>query len=75
MEVGNQHHSPITLHREKKKNPATHEIGGWVSPIAGLDDLEKRKISCPCWDSVPILLGVVAIPTTLSQLEKREVCM
>jgi hypothetical protein len=26
----------------------THETEGWVRPIAGLDDLEKRKVSCPC---------------------------
>jgi hypothetical protein len=23
--------------------PSTHWIGGWVGPIAGLDDMEKRK--------------------------------
>jgi hypothetical protein len=25
--------------------PGTHWIGGWVGPRAGLDDVEKRKIS------------------------------
>jgi hypothetical protein len=23
--------------------PGTHSIGGWVSPISGLDNVEKRK--------------------------------
>ena len=64
MEVGSQHHAPLALRREKA--PATHEVGGWVSPRAGLDDLEKRKISCPCWDSVPEMLSVVTILITLS---------
>jgi hypothetical protein len=26
-----------------KRAPGTHWIGGWVSPKAGLDDVEKRK--------------------------------
>jgi hypothetical protein len=28
-------------------------IGGWVGPRTGLDDTERRKISCPCRDSNP----------------------
>jgi len=31
--------------------PGTHCIGGWVGSRAGLDVLEKRKISGPNWDS------------------------
>jgi len=32
--------------------PITHWIiGGWVGPTASLDVLEKRKISCLCWES------------------------
>jgi hypothetical protein len=27
------------------KNLCTHGIRGWVDPIAGLDDLEKRNLS------------------------------
>jgi hypothetical protein len=42
--------SCITLGEE---TPITHWIGGWVGPRASLDILEKRKISCPCWDSNP----------------------
>jgi hypothetical protein len=26
----------------RKRAPGTHWIGGWVSPSAGLDDVEKR---------------------------------
>jgi hypothetical protein len=29
--------------------PGTHFIGGWVNLKAGLEDMEKRKISCPYW--------------------------
>jgi hypothetical protein len=28
-------------------------IGGWVGPRAGLNSMEKRKISCPCQESNP----------------------
>jgi hypothetical protein len=30
-----------------------HWIGGWVDPRAGLDALEKRKISYPCRELYP----------------------
>jgi hypothetical protein len=33
--------------------PRTHWIGGGVCPRAGLDAVEKRKISCPCRESNP----------------------
>jgi hypothetical protein len=36
-----------------EKAPGTQWIGGWVGPRAGLDAVEKRKISCPCWESNP----------------------
>jgi hypothetical protein len=29
----------------------THCIGGWVGPKAGLEAVEKRKISRPCQES------------------------
>jgi hypothetical protein len=41
--------------------PSTHWIGGWVGPRAGLDTLEKRKIS-HCWESNP---GCAASSSTL----------
>ena len=35
------------------RNDGIYWIGAWVGPRAILDILEKRKISCPCWDSNP----------------------
>jgi len=37
----------------KERAPATHWIGGWVSPRAGLDTVVKRKIPSPSRDSNP----------------------
>jgi hypothetical protein len=31
-----------------ESTPGTHSIGGWLGTRAGLDTVEKRKISCPC---------------------------
>jgi hypothetical protein len=39
-------------HRERPP-PGTNSIAGWVSPRAGLDDVERRKISYLCWESKP----------------------
>jgi hypothetical protein len=33
--------------------PRTHCIRGWVDPRAGLDMVEKRKLSLPCQESNP----------------------
>jgi hypothetical protein len=33
--------------------PHAHSIGGWVVPKVGLEAVEKRKISFPCWESNP----------------------
>jgi hypothetical protein len=54
--------------RETPTVPFEYEAG-WV-PRAGLDVLEKRKISCLCRDSNPGKPSplLFAIPTTLSQL-------
>jgi hypothetical protein len=35
--------------------PGTHWIGGWVSPRAGLDDVEKRKfLTLPGFELQPL---------------------
>jgi hypothetical protein len=34
-----------------EKAPNTHWVGNWVGPGAGLDDVEKRNISCICRES------------------------
>jgi hypothetical protein len=38
-----------------ERDPGTHWAGGWVGPRAGLDDVEKRKISPPTgtWSAIP----------------------
>jgi hypothetical protein len=33
--------------------PGTHWIGGLVGPRVGLDNVEERKISCPCRELNP----------------------
>jgi hypothetical protein len=37
-----QIHAPAAL-PPGKEPPATHWIGDWMDPLAGLDDMEKRK--------------------------------
>jgi hypothetical protein len=51
MEVSG-HHAPAALPPEKTPptNPLNRMLGG---PESWSDDLEKRKISSPCWDSNP----------------------
>jgi hypothetical protein len=50
--------------------PTTHWIGGGIGPRAGLDTMEKRKISYPCQKLNPShpANGLVAVLTELSQL-------
>jgi hypothetical protein len=36
-----------------ERGPGIHWRGAWVGPRAGLDAVEKRKISCPCRGSNP----------------------
>jgi hypothetical protein len=36
-----------------KRAHCTHRIGGWMSPRAGLNTAEKRKISCRCRELNP----------------------
>jgi hypothetical protein len=49
MEVSGQLHAPALPPR--KRPAATYWIGGWGSPRADLDAVEKRKISFPCRES------------------------
>jgi hypothetical protein len=46
MEVSSQLHALVALPLGKI-TLSTHWIGGWVSPKAGVDSAEKRKI-LPC---------------------------
>jgi hypothetical protein len=41
--MSGQLHSPVAL-PPGEKPPGIHWIGGWVGPITGLGDLERRKI-------------------------------
>jgi hypothetical protein len=46
MEVSSQLHTPATL-PQLKQSPHTHWTGGVVSSRAGMDAVDKRKISFP----------------------------
>jgi hypothetical protein len=50
MEMSGQLHTLAASHL-RKKPPSTHQIGGWVDCRAGLDDVVKRNIPCPYWES------------------------
>jgi len=45
--------TPRPLYLPRERVPGTHWVGGWVSSIAGLDAVVKRKIPSPCLDSNP----------------------
>jgi hypothetical protein len=57
------------------RHPGTHYIEGWVGPGPGPDIVQKRKVSCSCWESNPDSLVVqptaclVTILIELSQLQ------
>jgi hypothetical protein len=36
-----------------ERAPGNHWMGGWVGTRTGLDAVEKRKISCRCWETNP----------------------
>jgi hypothetical protein len=46
MDVSGQLHVPATLPPGEIAH-ITQKIGGWVAPRAGLDAMEKRKVSGP----------------------------
>jgi hypothetical protein len=50
MEVTGERHTPAAL--PPAKNPGTQSIGGYVGATKGLDVLERRKIPCPCRESI-----------------------
>jgi hypothetical protein len=56
MQVSDQLHVPVAL--PPGRAPGTHWIGDWVGLKAGLDAVEKRKISCACQESNPNYLAV-----------------
>jgi hypothetical protein len=53
-----------------ERAPGIHFIGGWMGSKAGLDAMEKRKISCFCRESNRgcRACNIVAVPTELSRL-------
>jgi hypothetical protein len=55
MEVGDQL-LPRTPYL-RVMSAGTHWAGRWVNTRAGLDTVEKRKISCPCRKSKPDFLA------------------
>jgi hypothetical protein len=52
-----------------------HSTGGWVGPRVGLNAVEKRKISCPCWDLNPGRPALFYLASSLeSQLLRLTEC-
>jgi hypothetical protein len=48
MEVSCQFHAPAALPPGNEPTVAIEQEGDWVGSKAGLDDVEKRKISISC---------------------------
>jgi hypothetical protein len=61
MEVSGQIHDAISL-ASGKEVPGTHCAGGSVGPIAGVDDVKKSQISCPCRKSNADSSAVLSFP-------------
>jgi hypothetical protein len=55
MEVSGKRYAPAAL-LPWETISGFHRTGGWVSPKAGLDIVEKRKISTPRFSSPKISL-------------------
>jgi hypothetical protein len=53
MEVSGQLHAPSVL-PPAKIAAGILSMGGWVGSTAGLNAVEKRKISCPAKNRTPI---------------------
>ena len=49
MDVSGQQMTSRPLYL-RGKNPGTCETRGWMGPGAGMDVMEKRKVSCRCRD-------------------------
>jgi hypothetical protein len=58
----------------KETVPATHWIGGWVSPRAGLDAMVKRKNSQPLPGLEPLIIQPVAQRYTTELFRLEEEC-
>lgn len=41
---------PLILN-PRERAPGIYSLGGWVDFRAGVGAVEKRQITCPCWDS------------------------
>jgi hypothetical protein len=62
-----------TASRPGRFTPSTHWIGGWTNPIAGLDDVEKRKfLTLPRLELRPF--GRPARSQSLYQLRYPDSC-
>jgi hypothetical protein len=56
------------------KTPATHLIGGWVDPKAGLDPVATRKIPCPFQESNPGRPESSPVAIAAAQVEGYSFC-
>ena len=70
MEVSGQLQALAAL--SPGRTPGTHGLEGWVGPKGGLDDLEKKKISCPCRDRpVRTVVSIQTMPHHSCQIANK----